>query len=117
MRKEPVKLREALASDISKVFLNTEEFAFDICLNGQIIQAVVDEGHAPYDSGSGRGSGFADASGLGLQVTTLTIRIRQADAAGLMPEQLVTVDDEQWIIDSIKKEDGIAVVVMRQAYS
>jgi hypothetical protein len=109
--------REMLKKDVEDLFLNTEEFACDICLNGQVIPAVVDKGDAHYDSGSGSGSGFADVSGLGLQITTLTLRIKQSDAAGLMPEQAVTVDEKQWVINSIKKEDGIAVVVLRQGYA
>ena len=107
--------KDALESDIDNVFLNLEEFAVEVDFNWQVVTAIVDDSYGSFDSGSGQG--FADASGLGLQVTSRTLRIRQVYAAGLMPEQGVTLDGGQWVVDSVKIEDGIAVVALRQGYA
>jgi hypothetical protein len=108
--------KDQLLDDLDSVFLNLDEFAVEINLNGNTITAIADDSDGSFDSSSGQ-SGFADPSGLGLQMTTRTLRIKQTDAEGLMPEQSVTVNDERWIVDSIKTEDGMAIVVLHQGYS
>lgn len=108
--------REHLQSDIDEVFLNCDEFAREIEFNGKIVSAVVDDGHAPFSSGSAA-SGFNDVSGLALQERTLTLWIRDAPPERILPEQEVAVDGEPYIAREVKVEEGVLRITLTRGYS
>jgi hypothetical protein len=110
-----VSFRDDLVSDVDDVFLNSEEFAVSIDVNGQSVLAVIDDSYAPFSAG--RSDSFTDASGLGLEQEMRTIWIQDDLEDDLSPEQSVTVDGESWIVRSVKVEDGVLRIEMSRGFA
>jgi hypothetical protein len=106
--------KERIRSDVENVFLNADEFAREIDIDGKTILAVVDDSHAPFSGG--RADGLADASGLGLLEQTRVLFIRDAEVS-VIPEQRVLLDGEAWIAAAVAVEDGMLKVTLTRGYA
>ena len=107
-----MSFKDALSSDIRSVFLNPDEFAEEICLNGVRMYALVDDSQGGF--AGGQVAGLKNASGLGLGEADRTLYVPDMPETRLSPGEQITLNGEAWVVDdapgSVRVEMGIVAV-------
>ena len=105
--------------EVNSVFLDPEEFGEEIDFDGQLVTAVIDDGHGSLKT-AGNG-GFSDAAGLGLAENVTTLYLPDVIHPRPVPEQRVMINDEAWLVeadeDSVKVEMGLLRLRVSRAYA
>ena len=109
-------LHEAMQADLD-AFLNAQEFAQIVELDGVNITAIMFDSSASLDSASA--GGFSNASSLGLMQCARTLLCRVADIEEIpSPGQRLIVNGETWIAgDGIASSEGLLRLPLTRAFA
>lgn len=93
--------KDAVAKDVTDVFLNIDEFADVHDLNGDRVKCVIDT-----DIVQG-----AEASLEGVFTNALTIYVREGDIATPVEGAVLSLDGSMHLVRSVSVEGGMLVIV------
>ncbi len=113
-----MNLHKAMLNDVSRVFLNPEEFGEEIIFNGHPVIALIDDGHGTWEGDEA--NSLNNTSGLGLMQQGRIMRLPDMQARPV-PGQRVTINGEVWQVDegddSVTVETGILCLKLHRAYA
>lgn len=102
-----MSFKDDVAEDIENVFLDLDEFAEEIRVEGKTISAVVDHS---------RKVGMKEGRLLGLVEADMIIHARATDFPGRMsPGRPIEVDGKEMILVEYAEDMGMAEVAVRQS--
>lgn len=111
--------KEQVALDAENIFLNLDEFAEDLLIDGVVRKAVVDDTLAGFDTPS-KGD-LNDPSGLGLVENSRRLYLLDEFAPRPCPGQVMEIDGELWRVgeaaNSVKIEMGILVLSLNREWN
>ena len=109
-------LHEAMQADLD-AFLNVQEFAQDVEIDGANITAIMFDSSESLDSASA--GGFGNASSFGLMQSTRTLLCRVVDIVEIpSPGQRIIVNGQTWIAgDGIANSEGLLTLPLTRAFS
>ena len=112
-------LKAQILSDVSRVFLNSAEFAEEISFNGQTVLAVIDDSQGSF-KGLSRDS-LENVSGLGILQGERTLYLKDMPEERPLPGQEVEINGEIWIVESdpasVRVEMSMLVLRLSRAWS
>lgn len=93
--------KDCIKHDITRVFINLDEFADYHNIDGVNIGCIVDKDLT---------SEFAGAA-LGVFINTITLYIREGDISAPVEGEIISLDGSLHLVKSVSVEGGVLVIV------
>lgn len=99
--------KEAVAADVSRVFINLDEFAEEHEIGHEVVPCILDK---IITQASGNDS-YGNDSHLGIFVNQLTIYVEVGVIETPVEGELLNVDGALHLVKSVSNEGGVLVIV------
>lgn len=111
--------KEQLEDDIQQVFLNLDEFAEEIEIDGKLYKAVLDCSQAGFHTAS-RDS-FSNIGGIGLIENSCTLYVEDKFENRPVPGQVLDINGEKWLVNdtsgSVHPEKGLLILSISREWN
>lgn len=99
--------KESLVNDLSKVFINTNEFADTHNINGVDVDCVVDK-----DLTDGSKSRALDYSREGIFLKQVLLFVKKEDIDKPVEGERLTLDSEMYLVDNVSENNGLLEILL-----
>lgn len=97
-----MNFKESLVNDLSKVFINTNEFADTHNINGVDVDCVVDK-----DLTDGLKNPMSNYQREGVFLRQILLFVKVADIEKPVEGERLTLDNELYIVDNVSEDNGL----------